>query len=306
MSRLKIIFMGTPVFAEWALGALIDGPHDVIAVYSQPPRPQGRGMKLTPSPVQQLAEKHDIPVFTPASLKKPEAQTEFKNLNADIAVVAAYGLILPKVILDAPRLGCINIHASALPRWRGAAPIHRAILAGDVETGITFMQMDEGLDTGKMLKTYRTVIQPTTTTEELHDTLAKIGAREINQLLDDLNKGKIMPMPQPDDGVTYADKLTKDDGRIDWHMDAHQIDRMVRALNPWPGVYFDIGENRIKILKAELADGSATAGLILSPDLTIACGKNAIKIIEAQRAGKSPVSGAELFRSLDLKTGDAL
>lgn len=245
--------MGTPRFAEWALGALIEGPHDVVAVYSQPPKPQGRGMKLMPSPVHQLAEKFDIPVFAPKSLRKSEAQEEFKNLNADIAVVAAYGLILPKGILNAPRMGCVNIHASALPRWRGAAPIHRAILAGDQETGITFMQMDEGLDTGKMLKTYRTVLQPTTTTEELHDTLAKIGAQEINQLLDDLNKGKIMALPQPEDGVTYADKLKKEEGNIDLNNSPKvEIDRKVRALNPWPGVWTQISGRRVKILK--LAD----------------------------------------------------
>nr|HRJ13238.1 methionyl-tRNA formyltransferase [Alphaproteobacteria bacterium] len=259
---MKIIFMGTPKFAEWALGALIDGPHQVIAAYSQPPRPAGRGHKITPSPVQQLAEKFDIPVFTPTSLKKPEAQEEFKNLNADIAVVAAYGLILPKAILDAPRLGCINIHASALPRWRGAAPIQRAILSGDQETGITFMQMDEGLDTGKMLKTYRTVIHETMTAEELQGTLAKIGAREINKVISDLNEGRIMPMPQDEKDVTYAEKLRKEEGQVDWKSDAHHIGRMVRALNPWPGVYFDIGEDRIKILKAELLEETGPAGKI--------------------------------------------
>ncbi len=289
--RLKVIFMGTPRFAEWALGALIEGPHDVIAVYSQPPKPQGRGMKLTKSPVHQLADKFDIPVFTPKSLRKAEAQEEFKNLNADIAVVAAYGLILPKAVLDSPRMGCVNIHASALPRWRGAAPIHRAILAGDQETGITFMQMDEGLDTGKMLKTYRTVIQPTATTEELHDTLAKIGAREINQLLDDLNKGKIMALPQPEDGVTYADKLKKEEGIVDLANSTFtEIDRKVRALNPWPGVWTTISGHRVKLLKVTQDENPSA--------LQQSCKDGSVNIIELQPEGKKPMSGKDFMNGI--------
>lgn len=251
---LRLIFMGTPEFAARALSALLDGPHNVIAAYSQPPRPSGRGMKLTPSPVHQLAGKNGIPVFTPASLRKPDAQTEFKNLNADIAVVAAYGLILPQAILDAPRLGCINIHASLLPRWRGAAPIQRAILAGDEETGITFMQMDAGLDTGAMLRVVKTPITPTTTTLALHDALANIGAAEINRLLSDLAAGKITPMPQPTGGVTYAEKLKKEDSVLDWSSPAAHIHRMVRALNPWPGVWTELQGTRVKIQETRLQE----------------------------------------------------
>jgi methionyl-tRNA formyltransferase len=245
--------MGTPEFAARALQALIDGPHEVIAAYSQPPRPSGRGMKLTASPIQQLAEKNNIPVFTPTSLKKSDAQEQFKNLNADVAVVAAYGLILPQIILDAPKFGCVNIHASILPRWRGAAPIHRAILAGDAETGITFMQMDAGLDTGAMLRVCKTPITNTTTVTALHDTLADIGAQEINSIITDLAAGKITPTPQPVDGVTYADKLKKEESIVDWAQPAAHIDRRVRALNPWPGVWAELFGKRVKILRTSLA-----------------------------------------------------
>jgi methionyl-tRNA formyltransferase len=249
---IKVIFMGTPDFAAAALQALIGGPHEVIAAYSQPPRPAGRGLKLMASPVQQLAEHNNIPVFTPTSLKKLETQEEFKNLNADIAVVAAYGLILPRAILEAPRLGCVNIHGSILPRWRGAAPVQRAILAGDDETGITFMQMDTGLDTGAMLRIVRTPITNTTTTTELLQTLTRLGADGINGVITDLAAGKISPIPQPTDGVTYAEKLKKEEGIIDWSLPAAQIHRIVRALNPWPGVWTELYGKRVKILSAEL------------------------------------------------------
>jgi len=304
--KLKIVFMGTPEFAVWALGALIDGPHQVVAVYSQPPRRSGRGMKLTASPVQQLAEKYDLPVFTPTTLKKPEVQKEFKNLNADIAIVAAYGLILPKAILDAPRLGCVNIHASLLPRWRGAAPIQRAILAGDAQTGITFMQMDEGLDTGAILKTYPALIQPDTKAHDLKITLAQIAAREINQLIEDLAQGRISPLPQPEDGATYAEKLQKDEGTIDWQKSANDIHRMVRALNPWPSTWFEYKGEKIKILSAETAQQDGKSGTILDDQFTIACGGGALRILTAQRPGKSAVEGANLMRALKLKINDTL
>ena len=276
-SRLKVVFMGTPDFAAAALASLLDGPHEVIAVYSQPPRPQGRGMKLTASPVQQLAEKHHVPVFTPASLKRPEAQAEFKALRADIGVVAAYGLILPQSVLDAPRLGCINIHGSALPRWRGAAPIHRAILAGDNKTGITFMQMDAGLDTGAMLRIVKTPITPTTTAGELHDTLARLGAEGINGVITDFASGKITPTAQPGNGVTYADKLKKEEGIVDWSLPAVQIDRMVRALNPWPGVWTELFGQRVKILKASLSPAADA----IEKD----CGEGKIYLLELQPEG---------------------
>jgi len=306
ITPLKIILMGTPEFAAWALGALIDGPHQVVAVYSQPPRPSGRGMKLTPSHVQQTAEKYDIPVFTPTSLKKPDVQKEFAALNADIAIVAAYGLILPKAILGAPRLGCVNIHASLLPRWRGAAPIQRAILSGDQQTGITFMQMDEGLDTGAILKTYPLTIQGDMTAQDLFTALAQTAAREINQLINDLAQGRISPLPQPIDGVTYADKLRKDEGKIDWQKPANDIHRMVRALNPWPGVWFEHHGEKIKILSAETVQENGAPGAILHSDGVIACSEGALRLLSVQRPGKSPVDGRTLLRALNLKAHDAL
>ncbi len=306
ISPLKVVFMGTPEFAAWALGALIDGPHKVIAVYSQPPRPSGRGMKLTPSPVQQTAEKFDIPVFTPKSLKTAEAQEQFKNLNADIAIVAAYGLILPKAILDAPRLGCVNIHASLLPRWRGAAPIQRAILAGDAQTGITFMQMDEGLDTGAMLKTYPVTIQNDMTSHDLLITLAQTAAREINNLIDNMAQGRISPLPQPAEGVTYADKLKKEEGKIEWNKPANDLHRMVRALNPWPGAWFEHHGENIKVLSAETVMENGSPGAVLHSDGTIACGEGALRILSAQRPGKSPVDGRTFLSGLNLKSRDAL
>jgi len=305
-SRLKIVFMGTPEFATWALGALIDGPHEIVAVYSQPPRPQGRGMKLTASPVQQQAEKYDLPVYTPTSLKPAAAQAEFTARNADIAVVAAYGLILPKAILDAPRLGCVNIHASLLPRWRGAAPIQRAILAGDAQTGITFMQMNAGLDTGAILKTYPRIIENDMTAPKLQTALAQISAREINQLLDDLATGRIAPLPQPEDGATYADKLRKDEGQIDWQKSANDIDRMVRALNPWPGAWLEHHSERIKILSVETIQESGTPGTLIDDQFTVACRTNAVRLLKLQRPGKSPVDGSTLMRTLKLKAHDAL
>ena len=305
-SPLKIIFMGTPEFAQWTLGALIDGPHEVVAVYSQPPRPSGRGMKLTASPVQQLAEKYDLPVFTPTSLKKPDVQAEFAALNADIAVVAAYGLILPKAILDAPRLGCVNIHASLLPRWRGAAPIQRAILAGDAQTGITFMQMDEGLDTGAMLKTYPTLIGDDTTATQLQTRLAQIAAGEINGLIQNMAEGRIAPLPQPEDGVTYAEKLRKDEGEIDWQKSANEIHRMVRALNPWPGVWFEHKGERIKILAAETVQENGAPGALLDNQFTVACGTCALRLLKLQRPGKSSTDGHTVMRALNLKARDAI
>ncbi len=293
---LKVIFMGTPEFAARALQALIDGPHEVIAVYSQPPKPQGRGQKITKSPVHQLADAHSIPVYTPKSLKTAEAQAEFKALQADIAVVAAYGLILPQAILDAPRLGCINIHASLLPRWRGAAPIQRAILAGDNETGITFMQMDAGLDTGAMLKKVMVPITDQTTTPQLHNELAAVGAAHINQLLTDIAANNIAPETQPKTGISYAVKLTKDEGRLDWQQPAAVLDRIVHALTPWPGTYFEYNNERIKVLAAEVIDMSGTPGTLIDNQATIACSKQALRLLRVQRPNKSPVSGEEFLR----------
>jgi methionyl-tRNA formyltransferase len=308
MSRLRLAFMGTPDFAASSLQALIDAGHDVVCVYSQPPRPAGRGHQVQRSPVQVLAEDRGIPVRTPKSLRNAEAQAEFAALDLDCAVVAAYGLILPQPILDAPRMGCLNIHASLLPRWRGAAPIQRAILAGDAETGVTIMQMDAGLDTGAMLLKDSVPITAETTAGSLHDALAKMGAGLIVQALDGLAEGRLTAEPQPDEGVTYAAKLSRDDGRLDWSQPADFIERQVRALNPWPGVWFDLGSERIKVLAAEPAQSapSAAPGTLLDDTLTVACADGAVRLIRVQRPGKAPVDGAAFLRGFNVAVGSVL
>jgi methionyl-tRNA formyltransferase len=308
MSRLRLAFMGTPDFAASSLRALIDAGHDVVCVYSQPPRPAGRGHQVQRSPVQVLAEDRGIPVRTPKSLRNAEAQAEFAALDLDCAVVAAYGLILPQPILDAPRMGCLNIHASLLPRWRGAAPIQRAILAGDAETGVTIMQMDAGLDTGAMLLKDSVPITAETTAGSLHDALAKMGAGLIVQALDGLAEGRLTAEPQPDEGVTYAAKLSRDDGRLDWSQPADFIERQVRALNPWPGVWFDLGSERIKVLAAEPAQSapSAAPGTLLDDTLTVACADGAVRLIRVQRPGKAPVDGAAFLRGFNVAVGSVL
>ena len=293
--------MGTPDFAVPALAALIDGPHEVAAVYSQPPRPAGRGRAERRSPVHELALAHDIPVHTPASLKGEEAQWDFAAIGADIAVVAAYGLILPKAVLDAPAKGCINIHASLLPRWRGAAPIQRAILAGDDKTGITIMQMDEGLDTGAILAAEEIVIGPGTTCDELHDRLAALGAR--------LAAGDIEAVPQPAEGTCYAAKLTRAEGRLDWREDAAALERKVRAFTPWPGAWFELGGTRIKVLAAEVVGGPAAGaapGLVLDGRLTVACGDGAFRVLEVQREGRKPQAAADFLRGFAIAEGTRL
>ncbi|MCB9988149.1 MAG: methionyl-tRNA formyltransferase [Rhodospirillales bacterium] len=253
-NRLRIAFMGTPDFSVPALEALIDSDHEVVCVYTQPPRPKGRGHQVQPSPVHQVAAEHGIPVYTPRSLKKDEAaQEEFAAHDLDVAVVAAYGLLLPKAVLDAPKYGCLNIHASLLPRWRGAAPIQYAIWDGDTESGITIMQMEEGLDTGPMVEKRSVKIRPITTAQSLHDELSALGAAMIVDVLDELSaKGRLDSELQDDELSTYAPMLTKDDGRVDWTLDAAAIDRQIRALTPWPGVWTEtmLGK-RIKILEAE-------------------------------------------------------
>jgi methionyl-tRNA formyltransferase len=300
--------MGTPDFAASSLQALIDAGHDVVCVYSQPPRPAGRGHQVQRSPVHVLAEDRGIPVRTPKSLRNAEAQGEFAALDLDCAVVAAYGLILPQPILDAPRMGCLNIHASLLPRWRGAAPIQRAILAGDTETGVTIMQMDAGLDTGAMLLKDSVPITAETTAGSLHDALAKMGAGLIVQALDCLAGGRLTAEPQPDEGVTYAAKLSRDDGRLDWSQPADFIERQVRALNPWPGVWFDLGNERIKVLAAEPAQSalSAAPGTLLDGNLTVACADGAVRLIRVQRPGKAPVDGAAFLRGFNVAVGSVL
>ncbi len=286
---LKIVFMGTPDFAVPALQALIDSPHEVIAVYSQPPRPKGRGQKVVPSPVHALAGEHGIPVYTPQSLKKGEALEEFKALNADVAVVAAYGLILPPAALEAPRYGCLNIHASLLPRWRGAAPIQYAIWAGDAESGVTIMQMEEGLDTGPMIAKTTVPITPNTTSSMLHDQLAVQGAELILKVLENIEALKAEV--QDNSLSTYASMLKKEDGLIDWSKPAAEIDRQIRALNPWPGTYTPDFKIKEALLTDEKTDRKP--GTFLDKKGHIACGGGSVlQILKLQPAGKNPMDFA--------------
>ncbi|MQA66921.1 MAG: methionyl-tRNA formyltransferase [Alphaproteobacteria bacterium] len=311
---LRVVFMGTPDFAARALAGLINGPHAVVAVYSQPPRPAGRGQAERRSPVHELAEQHGIPVHTPASLKSAEAQAAFaevvRDTGADIAVVAAYGLILPAAVLAAPWLGCVNIHASLLPRWRGAAPIQRAILAGDAETGISIMVVDEGLDTGPVLAREAVAIGPAITCDELHDCLAALGARMINEALTGLEAGTLTPQPQPEDGATYAAKLSREEGRLDWRDGAAALQRRVRAFSPWPGAWFAHGGTRMKVLAAEVAAGKPGAGevpgTVLDASLTVRCGTDSLRLTRVQREGRQPQDSAEFLRGFPLKPGTRL
>jgi len=298
---MRVVFMGTPDFAAAALAALIAAGHEIAAVYSQPPRPAGRGQDLRKSPVQTLAEQHGLLVRHPVSLKTPEAQAEFAALNADIAVVAAYGLILPKAVLTAPRLGCLNIHASLLPRWRGAAPIQRTILAGDAETGITIMQMDEGLDTGAMLVKESLKIGPDMNAGALHDALAAQGARLIIAAL-----AAPLPQaaPQPVDGVTYAAKISPAEAEIDWTKSAADIERQVRAFAPVPGAWCVMSDGaRLKVLAAEVVGKSGTPGLALDDALTIACGDGALRLTLLQKAGKKAMNAGDFLRGQKVPAG---
>ncbi len=304
MGGLRTVFMGTPAFAAVALKALVDAGHEVVAVYSQPPRPKGRGMETQKSPVHALAEELGIAVRTPASLKTADEAAAFAALKGDIAVVAAYGLILPKAILDAPRHGCLNIHASLLPRWRGAAPIQRAIMAGDAKTGVTIMQMEEGLDTGPMLLKEELAIGPDTDAGALHDALAEIGARLVVEALDRLPALK--PVPQPADGVTYAAKITKEECRLDWRRSALELDRHVRGLSPAPGAFTEISGERLTILAADIAAGSGTPGTVLDDRLTIACGDGALRPTLVKRAGKRAMSAEEMLRGFAVPKGTRL
>jgi methionyl-tRNA formyltransferase len=292
---MKIVFMGTPDFSVPVLDALAQH-HDIVAVYSQPPRPAGRGKADRPSPVQARAQALGLPTRHPVSLRSEEAQAEFAALGADIAVVVAYGLILPQAVLDAPRLGCLNIHASLLPRWRGAAPIHRAIMAGDTETGICIMQMEAGLDTGPVLLRQSTPIGAEETTADLHDRLSAMGAALILQALDNL---PLQATPQPDQGVTYASKIDKSESRIDWTRPAAEVDRKIRGLSPFPGAWCDIGGERVKLLRSRLTAGRGDPGQVLH-GLTIACGTGAVEITQAQREGKRPASAADFLRGFTL------
>ncbi len=304
---MRLVYMGTPDFAVPALSALLAAGHDVACVYTQPPRPAGRGQKEQRSPVYELAAARGLPVRTPASLKGEAAQREFADLKPDAAVVAAYGLILPKAVLAAPRLGCFNIHASRLPRWRGAAPIQRASMAGDGETGITIMQMDEGLDTGAMLRQARTPIGPDDTAQTLHDRLAEIGATEIVAALRDLAAAAVRPRPQPADGVTYAAKLSREDGRLDWTRPAAVLERQVRAFDPWPGAWFEHGGERIKVLAAKPVRGvTGEPGTIVAAGPVVACGEEGLQLLRLQRPGKAPLEAGVFLRGYPLPAGSRL
>jgi methionyl-tRNA formyltransferase len=304
---LRLIFMGTPAFSVPTLQTLVDSRHQVVAVYSQPPRPSGRGHHVQKSAIHQLAEKHGIPIFTPASLKSAEEQDLFASHHADAAIVIAYGLILPQSILDAPPLGCINVHASLLPRWRGAAPIHRAIEAGDCETGITIMKMDAGLDTGPMLLKKSVPLTPQTTATGLHDELAELGSVLLLEALEDYTAGTLHPIPQPAQGVTYAAKLRREEGQIDWNLPAATWVRKIQAFTPWPGVWFDHEGLKLKVLTAEvISDMKGVPGMVLDDQLTVACGESALRLTTLQRPGGAPLDVQAFLRGYPLSTGTVL
>ncbi|MFV2053988.1 methionyl-tRNA formyltransferase [Aliiroseovarius sp. YM-037] len=294
---MRVVFMGTPDFSVSALDALVEAGHQVVCAYSQPPRPAGRGKKDRPSPVQARAEALGILVRHPTSLKTADAQAEFAALGADIAVVVAYGLILPQAILDAPKRGCLNIHASLLPRWRGAAPIHRAIMAGDAETGVCIMQMDAGLDTGDVLLRRSVPIGAEETTGDLHDRLSALGAEAIVDTLATIDD--LTPKPQPDDGVTYASKIDKAEARIDWSVPAAEVDRKIRGMSPFPGAWCEVDGERIKLLRSRVVDQSGKPGQVLR-GFTVACGSGAVEITAAQRPGKRVMDAEEFLRGLSL------
>mgnify|MGYP002714373619 FL=1 len=292
---MRVVFMGTPAFSVPALQA-IAAAHEVVAVYSQPPRAAGRGQKPRPSPVQQAAEVLGIPVRVPGRLRAPEDQAAFADLRADVAVVVAYGLILPQPVLDAPRVGCLNIHASLLPRWRGAAPIHRAVMAGDAETGVAIMQMEAGLDTGPVLAEARTAIGAEETTADLHDRLAAMGADLVVDVLDRL---PLPAVPQAAEGVTYAAKIDKAEARVDWTRPAAEVDRLIRGLSPFPGAWCEIAGERVKLLRSRVVEGQGVPGQVLA-GFTVACGDGAVEVLEAQRSGKKPMTTDELLRGWGL------
>ena len=297
---MKVVFMGTPEFSVPALDALVDAGHDVVGVYSQPPRPAGRGKKDRPSPVQTRAEALGIDVRHPRSLKTEEAQAAFAALDADIAVVVAYGLILPQAILDAPKHGCLNIHASLLPRWRGAAPIHRAIMAGDAETGVCIMRMEAGLDTGPVLLCEATKIRMEETTGDLHDRLSQTGARLIVRALAGL--AALPPEPQPEAGVSYAAKIDKAEARVDWTLPAVEVDRLIRGLSPFPGAWIEISGERVKLLRSRVTEGAGAPGAHLG-GFRIACGEGSVQVLEAQRQGKRAMPTHEILRGLTVPEG---
>lgn len=316
---LRVVFMGTPDFAVPTLVEIVGQGHEVVAVYSQPPRPAGRGLQPTPSPVHRQAEALGIPVLTPTSLKSADEQERFRAHDADVAVVVAYGLILPVPILEAPREGCVNLHASLLPRWRGAAPIHRAIMAGDRETGVAVMRMEAGLDTGPVAMTERVAIRPDETTGDLHDRLARLGADLMVRALAALSRGALGAVPQAAEGVTYAAKIDKVEARIDWSLPAATVHDRIRGLSPFPGAWCEatIGgkPERVKVLRATLAPEATAAapdaptgapGTLLDDRLTVACGSGAVRLIELQRAGGKALRAEDFLRGAALAPGARL
>lgn len=305
---LRVVFMGTPDFAVPTLTEILGQGHEVVAVYTRAPAPGGRrGLELVESPVHKAANRFGIPVFTPKSLRKAEAQAEFAAHDADVVVVVAYGLILPKAVLEAPKLGCLNLHGSLLPRWRGAAPIQRAIMAGDRESGVMVMRMDEGLDTGPVAMAERVVITPEMNAGQLHDRLMVVGADLMVRALAALERASLGFSPQPEAGVTYAAKITKDECRIDFATAAQAVHDHIRGLAPFPGAFTEIGpENarkRLKVLRATVADGNGTPGMALDDHLTIACAEGAIRLVEVQPAGKGPMSAADFLRGTPVPPG---
>ncbi|WP_407152405.1 methionyl-tRNA formyltransferase [Bradyrhizobium sp. ORS 86] len=305
---LRLIFMGTPDFAVPTLLELVAHGHEVAAVYTRAPKPGGRrGLQLQPTPVEREARRLGIPVLTPKTLKTPEALAEFRAHDADAAVVVAYGMILPQAILDAPKLGCFNLHASLLPRWRGAAPINRAIMAGDAESGVMVMKMDVGLDTGDVAMAERLAISDGMTASDLHDALAPLGADLMVRAMGGLERGGLQLTKQSEDGVTYAAKIEKAEAKIDWSKPAHAVLRHIHGLSPFPGAWTELDDGgtpvRLKILRCELASGSGVPGDVLDDNLAIACGDGAIRLLELQREGKARMKAADFLRGTPLKSG---
>jgi len=306
VAALSLAFMGAAAFAVPALEALAASRHTIACVYSQPPRPAGRGRQERPTPVHARAAELGLEVRTPPSLKGAAEQVDFAALRLDVAVVAAYGLLLPPAILGAPSLGCVNLHPSLLPRWRGAAPAAHAILAGDSATGMTIMQMDEGLDTGPILAQQTVPMPPRATTASLEAALAALGTTMLLDVLEELSEGRGDPRPQGEAGACYASKFAKEDGRLDWARPAAELDRVVRALSPWPGAFFALGETTVKVLAAEPAAGRGAPGTLLDRELTVACGEGALRLLEVQRAGRPTTDGAAFLRGLRLDPGTVL
>lgn len=300
---MRLIFMGTPDFAVPTLIELAARGHEIAAVYTRAPKPAGRGMDVRHTPVEREARRLALPVYTPKTLEDDDAQKAFRVHNADAAVVVAYGLILPKPILEAPRLGCFNVHASLLPRWRGAAPINRAIMAGDAESGVTIMKMDEGLDTGAMAMAERVPTGADMTAGELHDALSRLGADLMLRVLAAAERGSLVLTPQLQAGVTYAEKISKSETRIDWSKSWKQVHDHIRGMSPVPGAWFEVGGKRVKVLRSTKGEGSGVHGTALDDKLTIACGDGAVRLVQVQRAGRQPMSAEEFLRGTPVKAG---